>query len=289
MKGIVLAGGEGARLKPLTLAVNKQLLPVYDKPMIYYPISVLMLAGIREILIISSPDYIESYKRLFGDGTSLGLKIEYATQPRTEGVAQACLIGESFIKDQNLALVLGDNFFFGPGMSEMLSRASAWKTGATIVCDRVIDPRAYGVVELDPSGRPVDIQEKPENPRSNCAVTGLYFYDNRVVEFCRTLKPSGRGELEITDLNRKYLQLHELHVEMLSCADTWLDIGTEDRLLDASAFVRTIQKAQGIRIACLEEISFKKGFIDREQLQSRAELFGQSEYGRYLIEIIGRH
>jgi glucose-1-phosphate thymidylyltransferase len=285
MKGIVLAGGTGTRLYPATLAVNKQLLPIYDKPMIYYPISVLMLAGIQEILIISSPEFIESYKRLFADGTLFGLRVTYAIQPRPEGLAQAFHIGSRFVGDDRAALVLGDNIFFGSGMSTLLARAAARARGATIFSYRVDEPNAYGVVELDSSGRALSIEEKPALPKSNQAVTGLYFYDNRVIEFASRLRPSARGELEITDLNRIYLELGELFVEPLSRGYAWLDTGTHESLLEASEFVRTMQKRQGVQIACLEEIAFAQGFISRDQLRARGEAFGRTPYGRYLLEL----
>lgn len=288
MKGIVLAGGSGTRLHPATLAVNKQLLPVYDKPMVYYPVSVLMLAGIREILIISSPEFIGNYQRLFGDGSDLGLSIEYAVQPKPEGLAQAFLIGETFVGRDSAALVLGDNIFFGAGMSGLLARAVGRKQGATIFAYHVEDPQAYGVVELDSSGRAISIEEKPAKPKSNAAVTGLYFYDNRVVDFAKKVKPSARGELEITDLNRLYMDIGELYVEQLSRGYAWLDTGTHDSLLEASEFVRTLQKRQGVHIACLEEIAFSKGFITKDQLAARAKLFSKTAYGRYLEDVL-RH
>jgi glucose-1-phosphate thymidylyltransferase len=288
MKGIVLAGGAGSRLNPATLAVNKQLLPIYDKPMIYYPISVLMLAGIRDILIISSADYLENYRRLFGSGSQLGLNIEYALQPRPEGLAQAFLIGAPFIGDDRVALVLGDNVFFGAGLSELLARAAARERGATVFSYEVDQPSAYGVVELDATGRAISLEEKPAKPKSNHAVTGLYFYDQQVVEFARALKPSPRGELEITDLNRAYMEAGELHVEGMSRGYAWLDTGTHDSLLEASEFVRTLQKRQGVHIACLEEIAFSQGFIGLDQLRTAGQRFASTGYGQYLLDIAER-
>jgi len=286
MKGIILAGGSGTRLYPATLAVNKQLLPVYDKPMIYYPLSTLMMAGIREILIISSPEYIDSYRRLFEDGSAYGLSIEYAVQPKPEGLAQAFLIGAPFVGDKPSALVLGDNIFFGAGLGALLKRAAARTRGATVFSYHVEDPTAYGVVELDREGRAVSLEEKPARPRSNQAVTGLYFYDERVVEFARALKPSPRGELEITDLNRLYMEAGELYVEPLSRGYAWLDTGTHESLLEASAFVHTLQKRQGVQIASIDEIAYLSGFIDAAQLRARAQLFAKTSYGRYLMELV---
>jgi len=288
MKGIILAGGSGTRLYPATLAVNKQLLPIYDKPMIYYPMSVLMMAGIREILIISSPEYIDNYSRLFGDGSAFGLDIEYAEQPKPEGLAQAFLIGAPFVGDDSSALVLGDNIFFGAGLSALLKKAAARKTGATVFSYEVEDPTAYGVVELNAEGRAISLEEKPAKPKSNHAVTGLYFYDNRVVEYARALKPSPRGELEITDLNRLYMEAGDLYVEPMSRGYAWLDTGTHDSLLEASEFVRTLQKRQGVEIASLEEIAFNNGFIDVEQLRARGNLFAKTHYGRYLLDLADR-
>ena len=285
MKGIILAGGAGTRLHPATLAINKQLLPIYDKPMIYYPMSVLMLAGVREILIISSPEAIGNYERLFGDGGDLGLAIDYAVQPRPEGLAQAFLIGEGFLKGERAALVLGDNIFFGAGMSVLLHRAAAREKGATVFSYHVEDPTAYGVVELDAEGRAISLEEKPRHPKSSQAVTGLYFYDDRVVEFAKQVRPSARGELEITDLNRIYMEAGDLFVEPMSRGYAWLDTGTHDSLLEASEFVRTLQKRQGVYIASLEEIAFLSGFIDRDKLRAAGERFGKTDYGRYLLRI----
>jgi len=285
MKGIILAGGSGTRLHPATLAINKQLLPVYDKPMIYYPLSVLMLAGIREILIISSPDAIDNYRRLFGAGDQFGLAIEYAVQPRPEGLAQAFLIGEPFLNGDRAALVLGDNIFVGAGLSDLLHRAATRTHGATVFSYHVDDPSAYGVVELDADGRAISLEEKPTKPKSNQAVTGLYFYDARVVEMAKQVRPSARGELEITDLNRFYMEAGDLHVEHMSRGYAWLDTGTHDSLLEASEFVRTLQKRQGVYIASLEEIAFTHGFIDRDQLRAAGERFAKTDYGRYLLRI----
>ena len=287
-RGIILAGGSGTRLHPATLAINKQLLPIYDKPMIYYPMSALLLAGIREILIISSPEYIDNYRRLFGDGGELGLRIDYAVQPKPEGLAQAFLIGADFVGDQPAALVLGDNIFFGAGFGDLLASARARTHGATVFAYHVEDATAYGVVELDGAGRAISIEEKPASPKSDLAVTGLYFYDNRVVDFARAVKPSARGELEITDLNRMYMELGDLHVEKMGRGYAWLDTGTHDSLVEASEFVRVIQKRTGTQIACLEEIAFQQGFIDTDQLRARGLLFEKTAYGRSLLALADR-
>lgn len=285
MRGIILAGGSGTRLHPATLAVNKQLLPIYDKPMIYYPLSALMLAGISDILIISSPEYIDNYRRLFDDGRELGLNIEFAIQPKPEGLAQAYHIGADFIGTEPSALVLGDNIFFGAGFSELLSHARTRTTGATVFAYHVDDPTAYGVVELNSDGRAISIEEKPAAPKSDWAVTGLYFYDGNAAEYARQLKPSARGELEITDLNRIYMEADQLYVERMGRGYAWLDTGTHDSLIEASEFVRTIQKRTGTQIACLEEIAYLQGFIDKTQLIARGRLFEKTAYGKYLLDL----
>ncbi|MCJ2128640.1 glucose-1-phosphate thymidylyltransferase RfbA [Methylobacterium sp. E-045] len=285
MKGIVLAGGSGTRLHPATLSINKQLLPVYDKPMIYYPVSVLMLAGIREILIISSPEHLGNYERLFGTGEQFGLSFSYAVQPRPEGLAQAFTIGRNFVGSDDVALVLGDNLFFGSGMSAMLKQARERASGATIFAYHVDHPEAYGVVTLDRDGRPLRIVEKPSEPESPWAVTGLYFYDNRVLDIAAAVKPSARGELEITSVNQAYLDLGELHVQRMSRGYAWLDTGTHDSLLEAGEFVRTLQNRQGLQVACLEEIAYLQGFIDKAQLIARGELFAKTAYGQNLLKL----
>jgi len=286
MKGIILAGGSGTRLYPATIAVNKQLLPVYDKPMIYFPLSMLMLAQIREILIISSPEYLDNYRKLLGDGSAWGLEISYAIQERPEGLAQAFIIGDQFIGNDTACLVLGDNIFYGAGMGEKLVRAASRKTGATVFAYHVEDPERYGVVTFDKNDKPVEIVEKPKDPQSPWAVTGLYFYDNRVVDIARSIKPSTRGELEITDVNRAYLESGELSVERLGRGYAWLDTGTHDSLIEASEFVRTVQKRQGIQIACLEEIAFRNGFINAEQLRKTIQPLEKTAYGAYLKDVL---
>ncbi|WP_336488487.1 glucose-1-phosphate thymidylyltransferase RfbA [Methylobacterium nigriterrae] len=285
MKGIVLAGGSGTRLHPATLSINKQLLPVYDKPMIYYPVSVLMLAGIRDILIISSPEHLDNYRRLFGTGEQFGVRFAYAVQPRPEGLAQAFLIGRDFVGDDSVALILGDNLFFGAGMTELLKSALARREGATIFAYHVENPQAYGVVSLDAGGRPTRIVEKPREPDSTWAVTGLYFYDNRVLDIAASVTPSARGELEITSVNQAYLERGQLHVERMGRGYAWLDTGTHDSLLEASEFVRTIQNRQGLQVACLEEIAYLQGFITRDQLVAAGECFAKTAYGQNLLRL----
>lgn len=283
MKGIILAGGSGTRLHPATLVVNKQLLPIYDKPMIYYPLSVLMLAGIRDILIISSSDYLPHYRRLFGDGDALGLSIAYAEQPRPEGLPQAFTIGRDWIGDSPVALILGDNIFYGNGLVELCRRAASRPAGATIFGYRVDDPERYGVIGFDEEGLVTSLEEKPAQPRSNCAMTGLYFFDAEVTQIAQRLRPSARGELEITDLARHYLDRGRLHVEQMGRGYAWLDTGTHDSLLEASEFVRTIQHRQGIQIACLEEIALQQGFITRDQARVAGERFAKTRYGQAIL------
>lgn len=286
MKGIILAGGSGTRLYPATLAINKQLLPVYDKPMIYYPLSVLMLAGIREILLISSPEYLGNYQRLLGDGSEFGIQISYIEQPRPEGLAQAFTLGREFIGDSPAALVLGDNIFFGAQLIQLLRSAAGRESGATVFSYRVADPERYGVIELDARGRAVSLEEKPAQPKSHLAVTGLYFFDNRVVGFAEGLKPSARGELEITDLIQCYIDADELFVEQMGRGYAWLDTGTHDSLMEAGEFVRTMQHRQGIQIACLEEIALMQGWISVETARAKGEQLSKTEYGRAILQRI---
>ncbi|MGJ7029431.1 MULTISPECIES: glucose-1-phosphate thymidylyltransferase RfbA [Methanothermobacter] len=285
MKGIVLAGGSGTRLYPITRAVSKQLLPVYDKPMIYYPISVLMLAGIRDILVISTPRDLPLYRDLLGDGSQFGIKFSYAVQEKPRGIADAFIVGKEFIGDSKVALVLGDNVFYGHRFSEILRRAASLRDGAVIFGYYVKDPRPFGVVEFDSEGRVISLEEKPEKPKSNYVVPGLYFYDNRVVEIAEKIKPSERGELEITSINEEYLRMKKLRVELMGRGMAWLDTGTHDGLLEASSFIETIQKRQGFYIACLEEIAYNNGWITREQVLEMASRLEKTDYGKYLRDL----
>jgi glucose-1-phosphate thymidylyltransferase len=285
MKGIILAGGSGTRLYPLTQVVSKQMLPVYDKPMIYYPLSTLMLAGIRDILIISTPHDLPMFERLLGDGSTVGMKFSYAAQPSPDGLAQAFIIGKEFIGDDPVALVLGDNIFYGHGFQGMLEDAAQCKVGATIFAYQVSDPKRYGIVEFDKEGKALSLEEKPEKPRSNFAIPGLYFYDNRVVEIAENMKPSARGELEITDVNKQYLEWAELHVQNLGRGFAWLDTGTHDAMHEASNYVETIEKRQGLKISCIEEIAWRLGYIGRQELTALGREMEKNSYGQYLLRL----
>ncbi len=286
MKGIILAGGSGTRLYPLTRGVSKQLVPIYDKPMIYYPLSVLMLAGIRDILIITTPHEQDGFKRLLEDGRWIGLNLSYAAQPRPEGLAQAFLIGRDFVGKDRVALILGDNVFYGQGLPQILESAAERPRGATVFAYQVKDPERYGVVELDKAGKPLSLEEKPAKPRSAYAVTGLYFYDNQVLDIAKGLKPSARGELEISDVNRAYLKQGALHVEKLGRGVAWLDTGTHEALLQAATFIQVIQERQGLKVACVEEIAYTLGYINAEQVRGLAKPMEKNEYGQYLLRLI---
>ncbi len=288
-KGIVLAGGSGTRLHPITKGLSKQLLPIYDKPMIFYPISVLMLSGIKDILIISTPDDIDGYRKLLGDGLNYGVNFEYKVQPKPEGLAQAFLIGEKFIGNKNVALILGDNIFYGQHFSDNLNKASLQKKGATVFGYHVNDPQRFGVVEFDNKGSVLSIEEKPINPKSNYAVTGLYFYDNDVINIAKSIKPSDRGELEITDVNNIYKERGDLKIELLGRGFAWLDTGTHDSLMEAGQFVQTIEQRQGLKVACLEEIAYEKGWLSQELLLNQAETLKKTAYGQYLYKIAEGH
>lgn len=286
-KGIILAGGSGTRLYPITMGVSKQLLPVYDKPMVYYPLSVLMLAGIKDILVISTPDDIDGFKRLLDDGRQLGINISYAVQPSPDGLAQAFIIGEEFIGDSNVCLVLGDNIFYGPGFSPLLRKAASQASGATVFGYQVKDPERFGVVEFDKNKKAISIEEKPSKPKSNYAVTGLYFYDNDVIEIAKQVKPSGRGELEITTVNQMYMERGDLNVELLGRGFAWLDTGTHESLIEAGMFVETVEKRQGFKIACLEEIAYNNGWLNKEDLKRIGTGLSKNSYGQYLLHLVG--
>lgn len=289
MKGIVLAGGSGTRLHPITRGVSKQLLPIYDKPMIYYPLSVLMLAGIRDILIISTPEDLPNFEKLLGDGSNFGIQLSYAEQPSPDGLAQAFILGKDFIGDDCVCLVLGDNIFYGQGFSPKLKQAAARTSGATVFGYQVKDPERFGVVAFDGTNKAISIEEKPENPKSNYAVTGLYFYDNDVIEIAKQVKPSHRGELEITSINQVYLERGDLNVELLGRGFAWLDTGTHESLLDAGSFVQTIEQRQGLKVACLEEIGLNNGWLTKDQIISQGRALCKNGYGEYLLRLVGEH